>query len=128
MSSFRTPHSVLREAVGAYVSGAWVPGARSVATVSLSGQPVTMGQDMQSLPEGRHKSDYRKFYSASALVTTQDGEGAQPDIVVDQGYGYELVTADAHQSNVVSHFKYIGVKVFKFTSAGDWTSGALKRP
>lgn len=128
MSSFRTPFTVLREAAGTYVGGVWTPGARSWLTVPMSGQPVVMGQDLKALPEGRHKSDFRKFYSGTELVSTQDGEGTQPDIIVDQGYGYEIVTLDAHQSNVISHFKYVGVKVFKFTSVGDWLSGALKRP
>lgn len=128
MSSFRTPHTVLREAAGSYVSGVWVPGARSVVTVQLSGQPVVSAQDMQSLPEGRHKSDLRKFYSSQPLLTTADGEGVQPDIVVDQGYGYELLASDAYQSNVISHFKYVGIKVFKFTSDANWLSGTLVRP
>lgn len=126
--SFRLPKDVLREANGVYTNGIWVPGARSVTTTMASSQPVVIGQDMQALPEGRHLSDFAKFYSADKLKLTADGEGVQPDVIVHQGYCYELVSIEANQSNVLNHYKYIGVKVFKFTTTADWLSGALKRP
>lgn len=126
--SFRLPKTVLREAAGTYVNGVWTPGARSTLTTTASGQPVVIGRDMQALPEGRHLSDFAKFYSSDKLLLTADGEGVQPDIVVHLGYGYELISIDSNQSNVLSHYKYIGVKVFKFTTTADWTSGVLRRP
>jgi hypothetical protein len=126
--SFRLPKDVLREASGVYTNGVWVPGARSALTTMTSAQPVVIGQDMQALPEGRHLSDFAKFYSADRLQMTADGEGVQPDIIVHQGYGYEMVSIEANQSNVLNHFKYVGVKVFKFTTTANWLSGALKRP
>lgn len=128
MSSFRKLKTVLREAVGSYLNGNWSAGARSTLTTMASAQPVVMGQDMQSLPEGRHLSDFVKFYTADRLKVTADGEGVQPDIIAHEGYGYELVSIFANQSAVISHYKYIGAKVFKFTTDSNWTSGALKRP
>jgi hypothetical protein len=92
-----------------------------------SAQPVVMGQDLQAMPEGRHLSDVAKFYADERLQVTEDGEGVQPDIIVHEGYGYELTSIFANQSGVINHFKYIGIKVFKFTSTADWLSGALKR-
>lgn len=127
MSSFRKLKQVLREAAGTYTGGIWVAGARTVVTAYASGQPVTMGQDLQALPEGRHMSDVIKFYTSSELNITADGEGSQPDIIVHNGYGYELVSAFSNQSDVINHFKYIGVKIFRFTSAAEWLSGTLKR-
>lgn len=126
--SFRLPKDVLREVAGAYVNGLWVAGARSALTTMASAQPVVIGQDMKALPEGRHLSEYAKFYSADRLQVTADGEGVQPDIIVHAGYAYELVSIDVNQSNVINHYKYIGVKVFKFTSLLDWTNGTTKRP
>lgn len=126
--SFRKPKAVLRESAGAYTNGNWTPGARSATTTMTSAQPVVMGQDLQALPEGRHLSDVVKFYTTDRLQVTADGEGVQPDIVVHEGYGYELTSIFANQSGVISHYKYIGVKVFKFTSTADWLSGALARP
>lgn len=126
--SFRKAKTILSEGVGTYVSGNWAPGARTAGTVMASAQPVVMGQDLHALPEGRHLSDFAKFYSDTRLKVTADGEGVQPDIIVHEGYGYELVSIFANQSGVISHYKYIGVKVFKFTTTSDWTSGVLKRP
>lgn len=126
--SFRKPKAVLRESAGTYTSGNWNPGARSATTTMVSAQPVVMGQDLHALPEGRHLSDVAKFYTNDRLQVTADGEGVQPDIIVHEGYGYELTSIFANQSGVISHYKYIGVKVFKFTSTADWLSGALARP
>ena len=126
--SFRKLKDVLREAAGTYANGVWAPGARSAVTTLASVQPVVMGQDMHALPEGRHLSDFVKLYTNDKLNVTADGEGVQPDIVIHEGYGYELVSIFANQSGVISHYKYIGSKVFKFTTTADWLSGALKRP
>lgn len=126
--SFRKQKDILREAVGTYTNGKWAPGARSALTTLASAQPVVMGQDLHAMPEGRHLSDFIKIYTSDRLRVTADGEGVQPDILVHEGYGYELVSIFTNQSGVINHFKYIGVKVFKFTTTADWLSGALKRP
>lgn len=126
--SFRKLKDILREAAGTYTNGVWAPGARSALTTLASVQPVVMGQDMRALPEGRHLSDFVKLYTNDKLNVTADGEGVQPDIIIHEGYGYELVSIFANQSGVISHYKYIGSKVFKSTTTADWLSGALKRP
>lgn len=126
--SFRKLKDILREAAGTYTNGVWAPGARSALTTLASVQPVVMGQDMHALPEGRHLPDFVKLYTNDKLNVTADGEGVQPDIIIHEGYGYELVSIFANQSGVISHYKYIGSKVFKFTTTADWLSGALKRP
>ena len=126
--SFRKLKDILREAAGTYTNGVWAPGARSALTTLASVQPVAVGQDMHALPEGRHLSDFVKLYTNDKLNVTADGEGVQPDIIIHEGYGYELVSIFANQSGVINHYKYIGVKVFKFTSTADWLSGALARP
>ena len=126
--SFRKLKDILREAAGTYKNGVWAPGARSAVTTLASVQPVVMGQDMHALPEGRHLSDFVKLYTNDKLNVTADGEGVQPDIIIHEGYGYELVSIFANQSGVISHYKYIGSKVFKFATTADWLSGALKRP
>jgi hypothetical protein len=130
MSGFRKPYTVLREVAGGYVNGLFVAGARSVASVLMSAQPITDGRerDMVPLPEGRHLSDTMKFYTSERLFVTADGEGIQPDIVVVEGYGYELLAISIHQSGVINHYKFVGIKVFKFTTNADWIAGTLKRP
>lgn len=155
---FRLPKDILTEFAGSYVTtltsqqgwrnrdswagnrtrrgvvetvvegGEWVAGARSTRTIYASVQPVVVKTDIASLPEGRHLSDYVKLYTNERLQVAADGENIQSDIIVHQGYGYELVSAEPNQSQVISHFKYIACKVFKFTSVEDWISGALQRP
>lgn len=125
MSSFRKPMTLLRESAGGYIDGQWVAGTRTAMTVQASAQPIAAGQDMQAMPEGRRLSDAAKFYCADRLQVTDDG--LQPDIIVHEGAGYELVSVFANQSNVISHYKYIGVKSLKFTSVADWLSGATGR-
>lgn len=130
MSSFRRPYTVLREAAGGYVNGVYAPGARTAVTVQLSAQPVVNGRgaDTLPMPEGRHFSDAMKFYTSERLRIPADGEGIQADIIVFDGYGYELFLVEANQSGVISHYKYAGVKVFKFTNNAAWIAGTLKRP
>jgi len=124
----RKPFKILKELPGSYQLGLWVPGSKVVETIQASVQPITMGQDMDVLPEGRHMSDYVKMYTTTKLTTTQDGENTQPDIVVFDGYGYEIVSAYKNQSGIISHFKYVASKCFKFTTEADWLSGSLVRP
>jgi len=126
--SFRLPKTVLRESAGSYVNGTWVAGARSTLTTYASCQPVVMGRDMQALPEGRRLSDCIKVYTDDKLQMTAEGDGIQPDCIVHGEFAYELVDCSSNQSGVINHYKYIAVKLFKFTSVDDWTSGATARP
>lgn len=125
MSGFRKPFIVLRENGGSYEKGVWAPGGRSSLTIAASVQPVKEGRDLQQLPEGRRLTDYKKVYTSTKLQMT--GDGLQPDIIVSGGFGFELVDVDENQSDVISHYKYLAVKVLPFTSAADWASGATKR-
>lgn len=127
MSFFRREKGILREAPGTYVAGIWVPGARSFTTAMLSGQPVVTGRDLVSLPEGRRATDFCKFYGADRLQIADDTTGTQPDIIVHDGIGYEVIDYSANQSGVIPHYKYIGVRVFQFTSKEAWLNGTLKR-
>lgn len=126
--SFRQAKVILREAAGSYANGLWVAGVRSNTTSDSSVQPVVMGRDMQALPEGRHQSDFVKLYTNDRLLVAADGEGIQPDIIIHDGYGYELISMEANRSGVISHYKFIGVKIFKFTTTAEWNAGTLKRP
>ena len=124
--SFRIARKILTEADGSYVNGYWLAGARAIIAADTSIQPVVMGQDMESLPEGRRLSDFVKVYTDSKLKVTD--ESTQPDLIVFDDFVYELVSIFKYQSNVLSHYKYVAVKQFKFTSDAEWLSGALVRP
>lgn len=128
MSGFRTYRLILTETAGSYVNGLWVRGTRGSQSVLASVQPITR-QEMESLPEGRRLSDHFKIYSDTQLKVTDDGgDNIQPDLLVFDGNAYELVTRLAYQSNVISHYKYIAVKSFKYTTLSDWLTGVTQRP
>lgn len=127
MKCFRTDKTIFREGIGSYVGGKWVAGTRSVLTTKASIQPIVMGQDMQALPEGRHMADFIKIYSSDKLLTTADGDGIQPDIIIHFNFGYEIVSIFQNQSNIINHYKYIAVKNLKYTSDANWLNGATKR-
>ena len=124
----RSSRTVLIESAGAYVNGVWDPGTRSVSSMMATIQPIVMGQDMASLPEGRRISDFVKIYTGVNLKVTEDGDGIQPDMIVYDGYCYELVSRYANQNNIIPHYKFIAVRQMKFTNTSDWLSGALERP
>ena len=122
------PKDLLTEHPGAYASGEYVPGVRLTRTIMASVQPVTKQTDLKVLPEGRHLSDFVKIYTDEHLQVTADGENVQPDIIIQGGYGYEIIDSSPNQSNVINHFKYVAAKVFAITDPADWISGAVQRP
>jgi hypothetical protein len=128
--SFRTSYKVLRETAGTYTNGVWVRGTRTVTTCLASVQPIDLKSEtgMHPKPDGRHLMDTVKIYTSMALNVTADGEGVQPDIIVFDGYGYELNDRGAYRSGVINHYKYTAKKVFKFTNDTAWTNGTLARP
>lgn len=125
--SFRTEKIVLTEKAGTYVEGEYVRGERSSTTIMASGQPVLIGQDIDVVPSGRVITDYRKFYTNTKLNALDNEDLYQPDIIVDNGIGYEIMSIERNTCNVISHEKYIAVKVFNFTNVDDWLSGVLDR-
>ena len=125
--SFRIIKSYLTESGGAYSAGVWVPGERASGTIYASVQPVVQGQDMQALPEGRRWSDIVKIYTDTRLKVVDDGDGVQPDFVVHEGWGYELVSLFSNRSGVISHYKYIAVRSFMVASDAAWIDGSIVR-
>ena len=124
MSSFRRPVTVLRESPGAYVSGLFVPGARKSITIQASVQPMS-GQDMVNAPEGRRIEDLIKVYSETPLLQALGTQ--QPDIVVWQGYGYEVSSMDVRQMGVISHYKIFATRRMPVPSVSAWAAGTLTR-
>lgn len=131
---FRRPFFALSETAGSYVSGEYVPGTKSSSTIQASIQPVTVGTDMDALPEGRRLSDFCKVYTASNLKITEEAQGIQPDLVVwpEAGYAYEIVSKFVHQMGIIPHYKYIAVKRIKIATTpaalvAGWLNGTVTR-
>ena len=106
MSQFRTPFLVIRKQPGSYVNGHWVNGTAELFEIQASVQPMS-GKDMEMLPEGRRGSQAVKIYTSTQLRTVDD---ANPAEVQAFGSAFELVTVEPWQSNVISHYKCIGVR------------------
>ena len=124
--SFRQSYPVLTEAPGGYVGGLFAPGARALSTVPASIQPVT-GADMITAPDGRRIQDMVKIYTDAPLTQAVEATGQQPDIVVWQGYGYEVTSIDVWESGVISHYKIIATRRMAVPDVNAWTAGTLNR-
>lgn len=124
--SFRKPFNVLTESPGAYVQGLFVPGARSVFVIDASIQPVS-GEDMITAPEGRRIQDMIKVYTSIELKQAEEGTGQQPDIIVWQGYGYEVTSIDVRQMDVIPHYKIFATLRMPVPDVSAWTAGTLTR-
>lgn len=106
---FRTVFIVMRKTAGSYINGLWVEGTRSTFEIQASVQPLT-GKEMEMLPEGRRNSQAVKIYTRTMLNTVND---ANPDILLAFGSQFEIQTVEPWQSNVINHFKCIGIKLDK---------------
>lgn len=124
--SFRKPFSVLTESPGSYVEGLFVPGTRSTITIQASIQPVS-GEDMITAPEGRRTQDMIKVYTSTELKQADEGTGQQPDIVVWQGFGYEVTSMDVRLMDVIPHYKIFATRRMPVTDVAAWTAGTLNR-
>ena len=124
--SFRQSYPVLTETPGGYVNGLFTPGSRALSTVLASIQPVT-GEDMITAPEGRRIQDMVKIYTATPLTQSEEATGQQPDIVVWQGYGYEVTSIDVRQAGVIPHYKIIATRRMAVPDVNAWAAGTLTR-
>jgi len=126
--SFRKPFDVLHESAGAYVSGVFVPGVRSVLGITASIQPATE-QDLITAPEGRRISDMVKVYTDTSLQEGGEGTGLQPDLIVWRGYAYEISSISVRQMDVISHYKIYATRRMEAPTgyAAAWVAGTLTR-
>lgn len=106
MSQFRSPFLVRRKGVGSFVNGEWVKGSDTVFTIQASVQPLK-GLEMEMLPEGRRNSQSVRIYTSTKLNTVEE---ANPDFLQAFGFDFEILSVEPWQSNVINHYKCIGVK------------------
>jgi len=132
--TFRKPFYILTETAGNYVNGEYVAGTKTNAPIQASIQPIVMGTDLDSLPEGRRMSDFCKVYTTANLKVAEESQGIQPDLIVwpQGGYAYEIVSRFIHQMGVIEHYKYIAVKRIRITGTiaqfiAGWNAGTVTR-
>lgn len=101
--------SVERGSAGAYVNGAFVPGATTTLVVLGSVQPLN-GRELENLPEGQRVKESIKIYTATELKTVDEVNQIKADVVIDGGKRYEVQTVDRHSMSLGSHFKVTAFK------------------
>jgi predicted nucleotidyltransferase len=98
---FRKQFTVKRKQGGSYVDGQWVPGNDVDIIIKASLQPMSP-EEMDKLPEGRRTNETFKLYTKTRLYTVTD---ENPDYLLIDGIGYEVVSVGKYQSDVINHYK-----------------------
>lgn len=106
---FRKSYSAIRIANGSYVNGLWVSGAETDSTITASIQPLS-AKEVESENVGRDQKGAVKVYTNDILNISQynDTTKTQGDIVIYDGDKYELLKKYRYDSDLITHYKYIG--------------------
>lgn len=107
-TQFRSAFTINRTAAGTMVKGKFVnSGAVTPVSILASVQPL-QGKDVNLLPEGRKTSQAVWIYTDTQLIPLT--ATTNPDILLAFGSEFEVLTVEPWQSNVIPHYKCIGVK------------------
>jgi len=95
------------------VDGTTTPGAETPFTIKASCQPANP-KDVELLPENR-RNDGGTFtlYTDDVLITINESTtpSSNPDQVTIQGERYEVFQSESWTNNIISHNKYLAVRV-----------------
>ena len=112
---FNTNVEILRTTTGQYDDdGVWQEGTQSSLNVIANVQPLNAReteQYTQILTGGNRTISMVKIYTNAILLTDVQMTGQTADILVWRGKHYKIAMAEEWQSNIISHFRYIGVEV-----------------
>lgn len=95
---------------GGYVNGEWVDGETEAISLEGSKQPLRP-DEIQILPEGRREFQAYKIYTDFQLQISDKTTGINADILAINGEAFEVISVEPFQSDVVSHYKAIAVKL-----------------
>lgn len=112
---FNTNVEILRTTTGQYDDdGVWQEGTQSSLSVIANVQPLNtreIEQYTQILAGGNRTISMVKVYTNAILLTDAQMTGQTADILVWRGKHYKIAMQEEWQSNIISHFRYIGVEV-----------------
>jgi hypothetical protein len=115
MMFFNTNVEILRTTTGQYDDdGVWQEGTQSSMSVIANVQPLNtreIEQYTQILTGGNRTISLVKVYTNAILLTDVQMTGKTADILVWRGKHYKIAMQEEWQSNIISHFRYIGVEV-----------------
>lgn len=112
---FNRKVQILRSASGSYDDdGNWQDGTQQVLEVIANVQPLNtreIEQYTEILAGGNRTVSMVKIYTNAILLTDVQMTGQTADILVWRGKHYKIAMKEEWQSNIISHFRYIGVEV-----------------
>jgi hypothetical protein len=115
MMFFNRKVQILRSASGSYDDdGNWQDGVQQTLDVIANVQPLNtreIEQYTQILAGGNRTISLVKVYTNAILLTDAQMTGQKADILLWLGKQYKIAMQEEWQSNIISHFRYIGVEV-----------------
>jgi hypothetical protein len=103
--SFRKSLVVKRRGQGSYQAGVYEDGDIVEIGIFASVQPLN-AQETLLLPENRRERNSFKLFTDTQLFATEKGS-VNADLVVINGFDYEVMTVSIWQNNVIPHYKVI---------------------
>lgn len=112
---FNRSVQILRSASGSYDDdGNWQEGVQQTLDVIANVQPLNASekeQYTQILSGGNRTVTMVKIYTNAILLTDAQMGGQKADEIVWLGKRYKIAMREEWQSNIISHYRYIGVEV-----------------
>ena len=112
---FNSQVEVTRMGLGAYNDdGEWVDGTTENTTIIANVQPLNQSereQYTQVLGFGNRTIMMVKIYTNAELHLDKQMGSQKADIITWLGRKYKIAMQEQWQSNIISHYRYIGVEV-----------------
>ena len=112
---FNSQVAMYRKAPSGYNDdGVWQDSAETQTTIIANVQPLNTSekeQYTQILTGGNRTISLVKIYTNAILLTDAQMTGQTADILLWLGKRYKIAMQEEWQSNIISHFRYIGVEV-----------------
>ena len=112
---FNKEISVLRTYNGGYTEdGVWQNGDVDEFTIKANVQPLNqreLEQYTSILPGGNRTNLLVKIYTSEELMLDEQMTNQVADKIVWRGRKYKIAMKEEWQSNIISHFRYIGAEV-----------------
>lgn len=112
---FNSQVALIRKAQSGYDdNGEWQDSTETETTIIANVQPLNASekeQYTQILSGGNRTVSMVKIYTNALLLTDMQMGGQKADVIVWLGKRYKIAMKEEWQSNIISHFRYIGVEV-----------------
>lgn len=100
-----------RPAEGSYVGGRWVEtGTPTELSFKANVQPVSY-EELQRLPEGLRDKEMILLMTQTELRTAKQNDGTNPDVILWQGYEYQVQKVSAFLMGVSDHYEVYAMRV-----------------